>query len=147
MSINPKQNNKVSRQSQFHKPDFQYISSGIKAEAHSPVYKMHKYFARRPHNVFRQLIEFYTLPGDVVLDCFCGGGVTLFEGLACSRKVIAVDVNPLATFISDCQTTKIPIFEYKKVMLDIWEVLSEKTSKYYSTICRKTDELVPVPSK
>ncbi|GAH95598.1 unnamed protein product, partial [marine sediment metagenome] len=53
---------------------------------------MHKYFARRPHNVFRYLIEFYTKPGDIILDCFCGGGVTLFEGLATGRKVIAVDI-------------------------------------------------------
>ncbi len=31
----------------------EYIKSGFPAQSHTPVYKMHKYFARRPQNVFR----------------------------------------------------------------------------------------------
>ena len=57
--------------------DVEPIKSGVKAEPHTPVYKMHRYFARRPHNVFRHLIEHYTDEGDVILDPFCGGGVTV----------------------------------------------------------------------
>jgi len=84
-----------------------YLTNGIKAEGHSPAYKIHKYFARRPHNVFRNLIENYTTEGDLVYDPFCGGGVTVFEGLLTNRRVAAKDLNPLATFITQCQARHI----------------------------------------
>ena len=51
-------------------PSFTYTP--IIAEAHTPPYKIHKYFARRPHNVFNQLVENFTSPGEVILDPFCG---------------------------------------------------------------------------
>ncbi len=59
---------------------------------------MHRYFARRPWSVFRELIAHYSNPGSIILDPFCGGGVTVVEGLRLGRKVIGVDINPLATF-------------------------------------------------
>jgi putative DNA methylase len=123
---------------------FRYLEAGIKAKDHSPIYKMHKYFARRPHNVFRHLIEWYTQRGDIVLDPFCGGGVTLVEGLHTERKVIAVDINPLATFISDAQTTKVNLGDYSRVMGEVWTAMSELVTKYYSTSCRKCGEVSPV---
>ena len=58
-------------------PSFTYTP--IVAKAHTPPYKIHKYFARRPHNVFNQLIENFTSPGEIILDPFCGGGVTIYE--------------------------------------------------------------------
>lgn len=123
---------------------FDYIKNGILAENHTPIYKMHKYFARRPHNVFRHLIEYYTKPGDIVLDCFCGGGVTLVEGLATDRKVIAVDSNPLATFVSDCQTTPINISEYEEIMNVIESNMRKEIGRFYSTKCRKTGKPVEI---
>ncbi|MCR5018935.1 MAG: site-specific DNA-methyltransferase, partial [Bacteroidales bacterium] len=46
----------------------------VVAEAHTPPYKIHKYFARRPHNVFSELISSFTDENDIVVDPFCGGG-------------------------------------------------------------------------
>ena len=77
------------------------IDHAVVAKPHTPVYKMHRYFARRPWSVFRSLVEHYSNPGSIVLDPFCGGGVTVVEGLRLGRKVIGVDINPLATFISN----------------------------------------------
>lgn len=71
----------------------------LKAKAHTPPYKIHRYFARRPWNVFKQLIELYSKEGDIVLDPFCGGGVTIYEGIKLGRKVIGIDLNPLSIFI------------------------------------------------
>ena len=79
------------------KPSYTY--QPILAEAHTPPYKIHKYFARRPHNVFASLIENYSAEGEIVLDPFCGGGVTIYEGLIRGRKVIGCDLNPLSIFI------------------------------------------------
>jgi DNA modification methylase len=79
------------------------IKRSIVAKGHTPQYRMHKYFARRPYNVFSNLIQHYTNKNDIVLDCFCGGGVTIFEAAALGRKSIGVDINPLATFITRMQ--------------------------------------------
>jgi adenine-specific DNA methylase len=76
------------------------IDHAVVAKPHTAVYKMHRYFARRPWSVFRALVEHYSNPGSIVLDPFCGGGVTVVEGLRLGRKVIGVDLNPLATFVT-----------------------------------------------
>lgn len=71
----------------------------VEAQPHTPPYKIHRYFARRPWNVFSQLIEVFSRENDLVLDPFCGGGVTIYEGLSKNRKVIGFDLNPLAIFL------------------------------------------------
>lgn len=124
--------------------DFSYFKGGIVAGSHTPVYKMHRYFARRPHNVFRSLIEAYSKPGDVILDPFCGGGVALVEGLASNRKVIAVDTNQLATFVSDCQTTPISLVEYELILDEIEKKFANEIEKYYLTTDRETSVKTPV---
>jgi len=71
----------------------------VVAEAHTPPYKIHRYFARRPWNVFKQLVEVFSCQNGIVLDPFCGGGVTAYEGIRAGRKVIGFDINPLSIFI------------------------------------------------
>lgn len=85
------------------------IQETVTAKGHTAQYKMHKYFARRPYNVFSNLINHYTKEGDIILDCFCGGGVTIFEALKLDRKVIGVDINPLATFITEMQIQQVDV--------------------------------------
>ena len=109
------------------------ISDVVKAERHTPVYQMHKYFARRPHNVFRHLIQYYSNPGDVILDCFCGGGVTIFESLASDRKVIGCDLNPLATFITQMQILKIDTNKLKLFLFDFIDSVENDLNDIYKT--------------
>lgn len=113
-----------------------YLQEGIEAKGHSPAYKTHKYFARRPHNVFRYLIEAYTSEGDIILDPFCGGGVTLVEGVSSNRKIVATDVNPLATFISESETTFVSSDIYDNLTSEILEKFNHLVSEHYVTTCR-----------
>lgn len=76
---------------------FNYIP--VIAEAHTPPYKIHKYFARRPWNVFEQLVLNFSKQNEIILDPFCGGGVTVYEGIRKGRKVIGCDLNPLSVFV------------------------------------------------
>lgn len=71
----------------------------VTARAHTPPYRIHRYFARRPWNLFESLIDHHSKEGGVILDPFCGGGVTTYEGIKTGRKVIACDINPLSNFI------------------------------------------------
>ena len=78
----------------------------VKALAHTAPYKIHKYFARRPWNVFSEIIKSFSNENEIILDPFCGGGVTLYEGLKLNRKVIGYDLNPLSVFIINNMVSK-----------------------------------------
>lgn len=116
------------------KDEIMPLRSSITAKSHTPQYRMHKYFARRPYNVFNHIIKHYTKKGDIVLDCFCGGGVTIFESAALGRKPIGVDINPLATFITRMQlfngnSTELAEF-YNRFIISI----KKKYSNWYKVI-------------
>ncbi len=71
----------------------------VEAKVHTPPYRIHRYFARRPWNVFHKLIKAFSKEKDIVLDPFCGGGITIYEGLRLQRRMIGFDINPLSIFI------------------------------------------------
>lgn len=122
----------------------QYFKGGIKSESHTPIYKMHKYFARRPHNVFRKLIQFYSPENGLVVDCFGGGGVTLIEGLTCKRRVISYDINTIASFIQYAQTLEV-VEDRILLLADIIQnQVSSAFGEFYSTECRHCKELSQV---
>jgi len=105
---------------------FKPLKSPIIAESHTALYKMHRYFARRPHTVFNSLIRNYSNPGQIILDPFCGGGVTVVEGLKLKRKVIGVDINPTATFIARMEISNINIEELDKSKKVIEKVIGQR---------------------
>jgi len=107
------------------------FNSKINSKGHTAQYRMHKYYARRPYNVFRSLVEHYTKPNDIVLDVFCGGGVTIFESLAVNRKVIGVDLNPLATFITEMQVKKVNTTELKNFLYSFIMEAKEEYGFFY----------------
>jgi putative DNA methylase len=111
------------------------FSKTIESKQHSPVYKMHRYFARRPHNVFSELIKHYTKEGNIILDPFCGGGVTVVEGLLLNRKVIGIDVNPLATFVTEMEVFPLNVDEFKRELNLLEQRVRERMNYLYKSIC------------
>ena len=73
------------------------ILGPFKGEKHPPRYRFHKYWARKPFNVVRDHIAHYTKENDVVLDPFCGSGVSVIEATLMGRQGIGIDINPIAT--------------------------------------------------
>ncbi|MBA7489747.1 hypothetical protein ES702_00281 [subsurface metagenome] len=63
-------------------------------------YKLHQYWARKPWYIVKECIERFTKPGDIILDPFVGSGITACEALIARRRVIAIDLNPIATLIT-----------------------------------------------
>lgn len=63
-------------------------------------YKLHPYFTKQASNVVREYIKNFSGENEVVLDPFVGTGVTAIESLTLKRKAIAVDLSPLACFIT-----------------------------------------------
>lgn len=95
----------------------------VKALPHTPPYKIHRYFARRPWNVFEAIIGEFTKPGDTVLDPFMGGGTTIYEASKLGRAAIGCDLNPLSIFIVESMFTTNGVKEIHSVRDQILEKL------------------------
>jgi len=97
----------------------EFLNLLAKKEAHSrkPIYRIHKWWARRLSSVFRMIIlstldpsstsetwkkyySNYDLGEKIVLDPFMGGGTVIVEALKLGCRVIGTDINPLAWFIT-----------------------------------------------
>ncbi len=65
----------------------------------------HPYHTKAPPLVIRSFIERHTEPGDLVLDPFCGSGMTGVAARECGRRAHLVDLSPAATFIAAVNTT------------------------------------------
>ncbi|MBI1900976.1 MAG: hypothetical protein HYS13_07680 [Planctomycetia bacterium] len=63
-------------------------------------YGSHPYFTKRAWNVVQRYIEHFSAPGDTVLDCFGGSGVTAVESLILRRKAVYVDISEWACFLA-----------------------------------------------
>ncbi|MBU0765997.1 MAG: site-specific DNA-methyltransferase, partial [Bacteroidetes bacterium] len=81
----------------FDKPDQKdnYI-----AESYTGIYGMHKYWSKKPYNIIRTFIHKYSKEGEIVLDPFCGSGISVIESVIANRKAIGFDINPSAIFIT-----------------------------------------------
>ena len=69
-------------------------------------------------------IKSLTKTNDLVLDPFMGGGTTLIEALRAERKVVGIDLNPIATFVAKVKTTKL-----SKKNIDVVEKWAYEMSK------------------
>jgi site-specific DNA-methyltransferase (cytosine-N4-specific) len=69
------------------------------------LHRFHPYCARFPSEIVEAALEQYSKPGDSVFDPFCGSGTTLVASLVKKRKVVGIDIDPLAVIISEVKCT------------------------------------------
>lgn len=119
------------------KQHFMPIATPTVAKAHTPVYNMHRFFARRPFNVFAAMIKHYTSPGDIVLDPFVGGGVTVIESLRARRRVVGVDLNPMAWFITDAEARPIRLDKVRRHFTKVENETKGRINQLYEVTCDK----------
>lgn len=95
----------------YHREPF---AADVSEGKYDPLYKLHAYPTKVPPKAIEKYIKHYTETGDIVLDCFCGTGMTGIAAQSCgihaptllnsdkegSRKAILIDLSPTATFIS-----------------------------------------------
>lgn len=71
-------------------------------------YKIHPYYTKQPSNVVGEYIRHFCPEGGLVVDPFCGSGVTGIEALTNKRPTVCLDLDPLAVFITK-QTCLAPV--------------------------------------
>ena len=121
-----KENNKI-----------QVINYALVAKTHTPMYLMHKYWARKPHNVVSEYIKHHTKEGEIVLDPFCGSGVTAIEALKLNRKAVGLDLDPMSIFISRETAVPVDLDKFKQAFESIAGKIKDKIYELYKTKCRK----------
>jgi len=122
-------------------------------------YKAHSYPTKVPHPAIMRFILHYTKPGDVVLDGFCGTGMTGVAAQACGapdaktkaaiqaemganniqwgyRNAILADLGPSATFISSGVNLPIDAENFIKKSLKILEKFDLDFGWMYKTKVR-----------
>jgi 16S rRNA G966 N2-methylase RsmD len=101
------------------------------------MYLMHKWWARKPHNVVAEYIKHYSKEGDIVLDPFVGSGVTAIEAIKIGRKAVAIDLDPIATFITRNTAIKVDVDKVTEIFKDISGTCKNQIEEMYKTNCRK----------
>jgi len=98
-------------------------ASDVSEGKNDPIYSGFSYHTKVPHRAIMHYIRHYTEPGDLVLDGFCGTGMTgvatqlcdVDDGYDGSRKAILVDLSPVATSIAYSYNLVFPAQEFIEV--------------------------------
>ena len=122
------------------KPAVEHIDHAIVARPHTPMYLIHKYWARKPHNVVSEYIRRYSMPGEIVLDPFGGSGVTAMEAIKAERKAISVDLNPMSAFLIENTLCQVDARDIEEGFRTIETKLKGTINNLYKTKCPKCDQ-------
>ena len=119
-----------------------------------PVYQMHKWWARRLGSVFRMILltalssegetsvsiwhkfcEGAELSGQTILDPFMGGGTPIVEALRLGCRVIGVDINPVAWFVTKKEIEPVSLDALDAALQTLEKTAGEEIRRYYRTTC------------
>jgi len=114
-----------------------HLNRNIPPLAHTPMYVWHKFWSRKTWNVVAEYIKTYSRKGDIVFDPFSGSGITALEALKNKRRVIACDLNPVATNILLYTIKPISPTEILAAFQIIEKKVKRKINELYITLCRK----------
>jgi len=120
----------------------EHIDYAMIAHAHTPMYLIHKYWARKPHNVVSEYIRHYSKEGEIVLDPFGGSGVTAMEAIKAGRKAVSIDLNPMSAFIIENTLSQVNPQEIEEQFRKIETKLKDKINGLYETKCPKCGKKV-----
>jgi putative DNA methylase len=134
--------------------------------AKKPIYEIHKWWARRLGSVFRALLvgattagtadetdrqrasklfsQFYQrrdLTGLVVLDPFMGGGTSVVETLKRGARVIGVDVDPVAWFVTKKQIEPLSETRLERALRRVGAAVEAEIRRLYRTFAPSTRRL------
>ena len=119
-----------------------------------PIYMAHTYHTKVPHKAIMQYILHYTKPGDLVLDGFCGTGMTGVAAQMCgcpdndfrykieqlnpsvswgARKAILNDLSPSATFIASNYNAAVDGYDFSEEAHRIVDAAERELGWMYST--------------
>jgi DNA modification methylase len=111
------------------------FDKSVKSGKNTSIYSIHPYHTKVPPEGIEQYIEHYTKPGDLILDPFCGSGMTGIAALKKGRSVILNDLSPAACHISYNYCTPIDIEKVENEFENIKKNIKDEIEWLYGTKC------------
>lgn len=129
----------IARYGKSYNPEDQYervaFTQPIKAGKNTAIYNAHSYHTKVPPQGIEPYIAHYTNPGDIVLDPFCGSGMTGVAALKLGRRVILNDLSPAATHIAYNYCTPVNVDILREAFEKIKTSLTDEFNWLYGTTC------------
>ena len=136
---------------------FSPLSMDISAGKNSKIFNAHSYHTKIPHQSIIKYLLYYTQPGDIVFDGFCGTGMTAVaathscvEDLSLKigfrnteysdhlvfgqRKAINTDLSPIATHISYGANKHFNSLKFREISSRIINEVEKELGIYYETV-------------
>lgn len=116
------------------KPSEAYRSEVVGGKG-SVFYRTHSYHTKVPPEGILPMLEHYTNPGDVVLDPFCGSGMTGVAAMLSGRRAWLSDLSPAAVHIATGHTTKVDLRNFDAAARRLLAELGTLEDELYGTAC------------
>lgn len=118
----------------YDRPPF---ATHIEAGKNTSIYSAHSYHTKVPYQGIIPYLEHYTEPGDLVLDPFCGSGMTGVAAILTGRDAILYDISPAAVHIARNYTTPCDSHKLEEAYRQLTSDLSDVERGLYSTVCKQ----------
>ena len=125
-----------------------HINYALVESTRPMMYKALKYWGKKPHNIFRKYIETYSEKDEIVLDAFAGSGIAPLEAVQVGRKAVAIDLNPISTFMIEMIAKPLDDSKFKKHYEGILTKLvkKEKELNLFITKCKECSKTARITS-
>lgn len=124
----------ISHYGKSYDPELPYdkepFAADVREGKNDTVYKLHSYHTKVPYKSITHFIRHFTEPGDLVLDVFCGSGMTAVAASLTDRVVICCDLSTSCTFI----THNYVIDDYRRNISGIETLIESLEKKYHDAI-------------
>lgn len=133
----------------YHKEPF---AADVSEGKNDPIYMAHTYHTKVPYKAIMRYVLHYTKPGDIVLDGFCGTGMTGVAAQMCGysdyvlqhemgqndenwgkRYAILNDLSPAATFIASGYNSPFSMNEFLDEFEQVMTDVEKKCGSLYKT--------------
>ena len=101
----------------------------------SAAYNAHSYPTKVPPEAIVPYIERFSSLGDVVLDPFCGSGMTGLAAIRCGRRAILNDLSPLAVHLAFNHTRACDPTALKRAWTTLHTALRGEEQRHYAIRC------------
>ncbi|MFP4058779.1 MAG: DNA methyltransferase [Candidatus Brocadiia bacterium] len=116
----------------------------VVASKASPAYRAHSYHTKVPPEGVAPFLQRYTRPGQVVLDPFCGSGMTGVAALEAGRRAVLVDLSPAATFIAYNYCARPDPDRLAEEARRVLAAAGPQLEPLYTTRCRACGQPAPI---
>jgi DNA modification methylase/transcriptional regulator with XRE-family HTH domain len=107
----------------------------VGAGKNTAVYNAHSYHTKVPYQGIIPYLEHYTSPGDLILDPFCGSGMTGVAAILSGRNAVLNDLSPAAVHIARNYTTPCDPRELERAYHELVADVSSVAAELYMTKC------------